>query len=82
LAAAIEDNFGTTAILKEGYGGIFEITVNSDLIYSNKKEGGKFPEKGVILQEISKYKAPLPGREIKEKMSQDEGAAPSCKWPP
>ena len=37
LAAAIEDNFGTTASLKEGHGGIFEITVNSDLIYSNQK---------------------------------------------
>jgi len=82
LAAAIEDNFGTTPTLKEGHGGIFEITVNSDLIYSNQKEGGQFPEKAAILQEISKYTDPLPGRDIKEKMPQDESAAPSCKWPP
>ena len=82
MAAAIEDNFGTTATLKEGHGGIFEITVNSDLIYSNQKEGGQFPEKAAILQEISKYIDPLPGREKKEKVSQDESAAPSCKWSP
>jgi predicted Rdx family selenoprotein len=46
LATAIEDNFGTTAILKEGHSGIFEIIVNSDLIYSNRTESGQFPEKG------------------------------------
>ena len=82
MAAAIEDNFGIIATLKERHGGIFEITVNSELIYSNQKEGGQFPEKAAILQEISKFTDPLPGREIKEKMSQDESAAPSCKWPP
>ncbi len=82
MAAAIVDNFGTTATLKEGHGGVFEITVNDDLIYSNQKEGEQFPEKAAILQEISKYTDPLPGRDIKEKMPQDESAAPSCKWPP
>jgi selT/selW/selH-like putative selenoprotein len=82
LAAAIEDNFGTTATLKEGHGGIFEITVNNDLIYSNQKEGGQFPEKEVILQEIGKYTDPLPDTEIKEETPHAESAAPSCKWPP
>jgi predicted Rdx family selenoprotein len=82
LAAAIEDSFGITAILKEGHGGIFEITVNSELIYSNQKECGQFPEKEVIFQEIGKYRDPLPDTEIKEKTPHAESAAPSCKWPP
>jgi len=82
LAAVIEDNFGTTASLKEGHGGIFEITVNSDLIYSNQKEGGQFPEKAAILQEISKYREPLQDAEKKEKTTHGESVAPSCKWLP
>jgi len=82
LAAAIEGNFGTTASLKEGHGGIFEITVNNDLIYSNQKESGQFPEKEAIFQEISKYRDPLQDTKIKEKTPHAESAAPSCKWPP
>jgi predicted Rdx family selenoprotein len=82
LATAIEDNFGTTAILKEGHSGIFEIIVNSDLIYSNRTESGQFPEKEAIFQEISKYREPLQDAEVKEKTTHGESVAPSCKWPP
>ena len=82
LAAAIKDNFGITVTLKEGHGGIYEISVNEDLIYSNQKKGGQFPENAMIFQEISKYRDPLPGKEIMKESPQAEGDAPSCKWPP
>ena len=81
LAAAIKDNFGITATLKEGHGGIYEITVNDDLIYSNQEWGGQFPENAMIFQEISKYKDPLPGKEPMKELPMAKGDAPSCKWP-
>ncbi len=38
LAADIEQTFGIKATLVEGHGGIFEVSVNSKIIYSNHKE--------------------------------------------
>jgi predicted Rdx family selenoprotein len=82
LATAIKDNFGITATLKEGHGGIYEITVNNDLIYSNQKRGGQFPENALIFKEISKYRDPLPGKDLVKELPMFQGDAPSCKWPP
>jgi hypothetical protein len=38
LAADIEQTFGIKATLMEGHGGIFEVSVNERIIYSNHKE--------------------------------------------
>jgi hypothetical protein len=38
LAADIDQTFGAKATLVEGHGGIFEVSVNERVIYSNLKE--------------------------------------------
>jgi selenoprotein W-related protein len=48
LAAEIEQQFAIQVELIPSSGGVFEIVVNEDLIYSKKKTG-KFPSEQEIL---------------------------------
>jgi predicted Rdx family selenoprotein len=43
LAAAIESSFGMTAELVEGHDGIYEVTLDGELVYSNQKGDYGFP---------------------------------------
>ena len=54
LAAAIEQQFGLKPTLKEGHGGIFEVTLNNDIIYNNKNQCGRLPTLGEIFSRIYK----------------------------
>jgi selenoprotein W-related protein len=51
LAAEIEQKFGIQPQLIRGRGGVFEVTVGSNLIFSKKKLG-RFPQPDEILQEL------------------------------
>ena len=51
MAAEIEKKFGVKSRLIKGYGGVFEVTVGNDLIFSKKKLG-RFPQPGEIEREI------------------------------
>jgi len=51
LAAEIEQKLGIQPQLIRGRGGVFEVTVGNDLIFS-KKELGRFPQPGEVLQEL------------------------------
>ncbi len=44
------------ANLKEGHGGIFEVTISGRVIYSNRMQCGCLPENEEILQRICEYK--------------------------
>ncbi len=44
----VGENEQVTPLLTEGSGGVFEVTVDGDLIFSKKKEG-RFPEDEEIL---------------------------------
>jgi hypothetical protein len=44
----------------EGHNGIFEVTINSKVIYTNQKQCGRLPTKEEVLHEISTYKDLLP----------------------
>ncbi len=48
LAALIKKKFNMEPLLIEGANGVFEVTVDGDLIFSKKKEG-RFPEDEEIL---------------------------------
>jgi len=48
LAAAIRDSIGVESELIESRGGIFDVRLDGDLIYS-KDETGRFPEHDEIL---------------------------------
>ena len=36
MQAAIKKKYGITAVLKEGFGGIFEVSINDDVVYTNE----------------------------------------------
>ena len=61
---AIKDTFGITANLVEGHNGIYEVTVDNAIVYTNRRKCSRMPTIGEVLKEIGKYKAPLPGKKI------------------
>jgi hypothetical protein len=86
LAANIKNRFGLHANLIEGHNGIYEITVNNTLVYTNTACEHP-PIEEDVFAEINKYKAPLtrqslasqnlPGSDI-----DDYADAPACSWTP
>jgi selT/selW/selH-like putative selenoprotein len=56
LQAAIKDKYGITAELREGAGGIFEVSINGSTVYSNQ-EMYRFPENEEIFAKIDAAKA-------------------------
>ena len=48
LAARIEEKFAVVPTLIEASGGVFEVTVDGDLIFSKKQED-RFPEDDEIM---------------------------------
>lgn len=63
LAARIKEIFGITLKLAEGHNGIYEVTINEQVVATNQGECGGIPSEEEILQEIRKHVPPLPGRE-------------------
>lgn len=51
MQAAIKDKYGITASLREGVGGIFEVSINGRTEYSNQ-ETYRFPENEEIFAKI------------------------------
>ncbi len=51
LAAELKDNLKVDAKLIPGGGGVFEVTVDGDLIFS-KKSLNRFPEPGEVMNII------------------------------
>ena len=48
------DKFGIVAELIESKGGVFEVTLNGDLIFS-KKNSGRFPELKEIFDLVERF---------------------------
>lgn len=55
MQAAIKDKYGTTATLKEGAGGIFEVFINGTSVYSNESTY-RFPTDEEIFATIDALK--------------------------
>ncbi|MBI2466797.1 MAG: SelT/SelW/SelH family protein [Candidatus Rokubacteria bacterium] len=51
MQAAIKKAFELTADLKEGHGGVFDVTVDGQLVYS-KDQTNRFPTDEEILEKI------------------------------
>jgi len=56
LQAAIKTKYGITASLREGAGGIFEVSIDDKTVYSNQ-ETYRFPTDEEIFEQIDKKKA-------------------------
>ena len=55
MQAAIKDKYGITARLKEGVGGIFEVSIDGNMVYSNQTTY-RFPEDSEIFEKIEAAK--------------------------
>ena len=55
LQAAIKDKYGMTPSLREGAGGIFEVSIDGSTVYSNQ-ETYRFPENEEIFAKIDAAK--------------------------
>jgi selT/selW/selH-like putative selenoprotein len=55
LQAAIKDKYGIASRLREGAGGIFEVFIDGDTVYSNQ-ETYRFPENEEIFAKIDARK--------------------------
>jgi len=56
MAAEIRSEFGITTALKEGHGGIFTVTIDDQIIYTNEGQCGHLPDSEEISQRILEYK--------------------------
>ncbi|MBW1781780.1 MAG: SelT/SelW/SelH family protein [Deltaproteobacteria bacterium] len=53
MAAAISDEFKVDAELIKGKGGVFDVVVDDDLVFS-KHDVGRFPTNEEVLEKLSK----------------------------
>lgn len=63
LAAKIEAEFGITSELIGGHGGLYEVSINEKVVYSNQSTCGRFPEDEDLFREIGKYQDPLSAKD-------------------
>jgi predicted Rdx family selenoprotein len=56
LQAAIKSKYGMTAELREGMGGIFEVSIDGTVVYTNETTY-RFPTDEEIFEQIDKKKA-------------------------
>ena len=56
MQAAIKNKYGITASLREGAGGIFEVSIDNDTVYTNQ-ETYRFPTDEEIFAKIDAKKA-------------------------
>jgi selT/selW/selH-like putative selenoprotein len=55
LQAAIKNKYGISAVLKEGHSGIFEVSINDDVVYTNETTY-RFPTDEEIFEKIDAVK--------------------------
>ena len=55
MQAAIKNKYGISAVLKEGHSGIFEVSINDDVVYTNETTY-RFPNDEEIFEKIDAAK--------------------------
>ena len=60
----IAEKFGIQAELIEGHDGIYEVTINNEVVFTNLGSCQQFPTDGEILGKVRKFAAPLPGQKL------------------
>lgn len=67
LAATMNDKFGVTPELVDGHNGIYEVTVDGNILYTNGGKCSQLPTNEEVLVAFRKYKNLLPGKVIETK---------------
>lgn len=52
MAAELQRKFGIQAEMVRGRGGVFDVTMDNEIIYS-KKQSGRFPMPGEVEEKVS-----------------------------
>jgi predicted Rdx family selenoprotein len=55
LATAIKDKLGITPKLKKGHGGIFEVAIDGEVLYTNRNVCGSLPEEEEIVEKTEEF---------------------------
>ena len=81
MAGSIQEYFGIDPVFVEGHDGIFEVSINKDIIYTNNSKCSMLPETNSILKKILLHGGnPVkPIESISAKELSLEGAA--CPFP-
>lgn len=56
MAAELKQEFGADARLVKGSGGIYDIDVDGQRVFSKHGEGNRFPEEGEVVARIRQLK--------------------------
>jgi hypothetical protein len=62
LAEVVAETFGVRPKLIEGHNGIFDVLLDSRVIYTNQSACSRMPTIPEVLQEIGRRLKPLPGK--------------------
>jgi len=54
LAAELKANIDVEAELIAGSGGVFDVIVDGEVVYSRHAEGNKFPQNDALVEQIKK----------------------------
>jgi len=63
LVARITDIFGIIPQLVKGHNGIYEVSINGQVVSTNQGKCAGVPSENEILSMVCKYISPLPGKE-------------------
>jgi hypothetical protein len=74
LAAAIKSAFDLKAELVEGHDGIYEVSIEGQVIYTNSSSCSQgFPDHGEIIERVSKATGLTPAESCQERQNTDSG---------
>ena len=57
MAAAIRDGLGFESKLIPGSGGVFDVRIDDELIYSKHDEENQFPEHAMLMERLTERNA-------------------------
>ena len=52
MAAELKAGMDVEAVLVAGSGGVFDVVVDGQVVYSKQSEGNKFPQNDALVQQI------------------------------
>ena len=55
MAAAIKDKLGITPKLKKGHGGIFEVAIDGEVLYTNRNVCSSLPTEAEIVKKTEEF---------------------------
>jgi selT/selW/selH-like putative selenoprotein len=53
LAAELKANFDVDVELVSGSGGVFDVLVDEEVVYSKQSSGNKFPQNDALVEQIN-----------------------------